>query len=205
MVWTHRDFWLLPLIIAAILGGLSWVVGRSDLRSVYAAHFHETRRERLFLASLGFFVTIIVVRAITEAIHRDIGPFHDLSVRGLHIHHLVWGIILLVLVGYAWLVEFGTGAPSGLAWAGRLTSMLYGVAAALTLDEFALWLNLSDVYWERQGRESVEAIALFAGLLGMGIYGGAFFRGITREIGMFKGHPQPQPPQAFRAGRGTKQ
>jgi hypothetical protein len=79
--------------------------------------------------------------------------------------------------------DFGTGAPSGLTWAlGQLTSMLHGVASALTLDEFALWLNLRDVYWEREGRESIEAIALFAGLLGAGISGGSLFRGIGKEV-----------------------
>jgi hypothetical protein len=74
--------------------------------------------------------------------------------RGRHVHHLVWGILLLLLVGYTWLLELGTGAAASSQWSGRLTSMLFGVAAALTLDEFALWLNLRDVYWEREGRES---------------------------------------------------
>lgn len=102
-------------------------------------------------------------------------------------------------MGYAWLVEFGTGAPSDLPWAGRLTSMVYGVASALTLDEFALWLNLRDVYWEREGRESVEAIALFAGLLGISIFGGAFFRGIAREAAtLLRPERRQQPPQSTR-------
>jgi hypothetical protein len=59
--------------------------------------------------------------------------------------------------------------------------MLFGVAAALTLDEFALWLNLRDVYWEREGRESFEALALFGGLLAIGIFGRAFWRGVAAE------------------------
>jgi len=53
---------------------------------------------------------------------------------------------------------------------------LYGVGAALTLDEFALWLNLRDVYWERQGRASIDAVVLFGALLLMGIAGGGFVR-----------------------------
>ncbi len=57
-------------------------------------------------------------------------------------------------------------------------SMTYGVAAALTLDEFALWLNLRDVYWEREGRESFEAMALFGGILAIGLFGKPFFHGI---------------------------
>src|ERR1039458_6653343 len=165
MVWAHPSFWFLPIVLAAILGALSLGVARTPLRFVYARHFPETRRERLFLASLGFFVTIMVVRAITEAIHRDIGPFHDVSMRGRHIHHLVWGILLLLLTGYGWMLEAGTGAPGSRTWAGRTMSMAYGVGAALTLDEFALWLNLRDVYWQREGRASCEALLLFAAAL----------------------------------------
>ena len=50
----------------------------------------------------------------------------------------------------------------------------------LTLDEFALWLNLRDVYWEREGRESFEAMALFGGMLAIGLLGRPFFRGIVK-------------------------
>ena len=181
MPWTHRSFWILPLAIAAVLGLLSLIVGRSRLWAIYKQQLGESRRERLFLASVGFFVAVLVVRGLTIAIHNDIGPFHDVSMHGRHIHHLVWGILLLLLVGYTWLVEIGTGSDQSWRWAGRLTSMLYGVAAALTLDEFALWLNLQDVYWQRQGRESYEAMALFGGLLCVGVFGGPFFRGIFKR------------------------
>jgi hypothetical protein len=183
MFWTHRSFWLLPILIAAILGGLTLLVSRTGLRKVYKRKFAESRRERLFLASLGFFTTVLLVRGVTIAIRHDIGPFHNVELRGRHIHHLVWGIFLLLAVGYCWLVELGTGAPSSSHWGGRLTSMLFGVAAALTLDEFALWLNLRDVYWEREGRESFEAMALFGGLLALGVFGRAFWRGVVAELG----------------------
>ena len=59
--------------------------------------------------------------------------------------------------------------------------MTYGAASALTLDEFALWLNLEDVYWARQGRESVDAVVLFGAVLSMGLWGGPFFRALYRE------------------------
>lgn len=183
MFWTHRSFWLLPIVLAAILGGLAAIVARTRLRNVYKRQFTETRRERLFLASVGFFATVVLVRGITIAIRHDLGPFHDISMHGRHIHHLVWGIILLLLVGYGWLVEFGTGAAASSQWSGRLTSMLFGVAAALTLDEFALWLNLRDVYWEREGRESFEALALFGSLLAIGVFGRSFWRGLVTEVG----------------------
>ena len=182
MPWTHRSFWIAPLIIALILAILAAIVSRTRLRDIYQRQFGETRRERLFLASLGFFVAVGVVRGITEAIHHNVGPFHNVSMGGRHIHHLVWGILLLLLVGYAWLLEIGTGSRQSWRWAGRLTALLYGVGAALTLDEFALWLNLKDVYWQRQGRESLEAMGLFGGLLAIGVFGQPFFRGILKEI-----------------------
>jgi hypothetical protein len=175
MVWTHRSFWVLPILLALILGLLSALVAHTRLRKVYHERFPESRRERLFLASIGFFTTVILVRALTELIRHDIGPFHDVSMHGRHIHHLVWGILLLMLVGYSWLMEIGTGAPSSSRWMGRLCSMVFGVAAALTLDEFALWLNLRDVYWEREGRESFEAMGGFGSLLAIGIFGQPLF------------------------------
>jgi hypothetical protein len=187
MVFTHRSFWILPLLVAAILGSLAAIVAHTRLKKVYQSRFPESRRERLFLASVGFSTTAVLVRIITIAIHHNIGPFHDVSMHGRHIHHLVWGILLLMLVGYSWLIELGTGTASSSRWSGRLTSMVYGVAAALTLDEFALWLNLRDVYWEREGRESYEALAGFAGLLAVGIFGRSFFHGVARElVGIFR-------------------
>ncbi len=182
MPWSHRSFWIGPLIIAAILGLLALIFSRGRLRGVYKQQFAEPRRERLFLASVGFFTAAVVIRGITIAIHNNVGPFHNVSMHGRHIHHLVWGILLLLLVGYCWLLELGTGSLESARWAGRLTSMLYGVAAALTLDEFALWLNLQDVYWERQGRESYEALALFGSLLGVGIFGVPLFRALLRDL-----------------------
>ena len=180
MPWTHRAFWIGPLIIGGILATLVMLVRGTGLRHIYNARLAESRRERLFLASVGFFTAVFVVRGLTVAIHNNFGPFHDVSMGGRHIHHLVWGILLLLLSGYGWLLEVGIGTADSLRWVGRLMSMTYGVAAALPLDEFALWLNLRDVYWEREGRESFEALALFGGLLAIGLFGHPFFHGIAK-------------------------
>ncbi len=101
----------------------------------------------------------------------QIPPFHFVQMEGRHIHHLVFGIIILLLVGYGWLCEFGVGTDGSSIFVGRLMSILYGVGAALTLDEFALWLNLKDVYWSREGRSSFDAIILFGALLAAGAWG----------------------------------
>ena len=115
MPWTHLSFWILPAVIGFILGLLALVVSRGSLRRIYKQQLAESRRERLFLAAVGFFIAVLVVRGITIAIHNDIGRFHDVSMRGRHIHHLVWGILLLLLVGYGWLIEIGNwgfGSPT---------------------------------------------------------------------------------------------
>ena len=91
------------------------------------------------------------------------------------------GILLLLGVGYLWLAQVGTGIGRSLDWPSRLTALLYGFGAALTLDEFALWLRLEDVYWAREGRESVDVVILFGAVLGVGTWGGRFFHALARE------------------------
>jgi hypothetical protein len=148
------------------------------LKELYTFHFKNERRERLFLASVGFLVTFGIVRGITHLIRAGVGPFHNVSSGGLHIHHLVWGILILILVGYIWLIEQGVGSN----WIASVTAILFGVGAALTLDEFALWLNLQDVYWTGTGRESIDAVIIFISLLSLGIWGGPFLREAVREL-----------------------
>ena len=111
-------------------------------------------------------------------IRAGIGPFHNVSSGGLHIHHLVWGILLLLVVGYVWLIEVGTGSN----WIASVSAILYGIGAALTLDEFALWLNLQDVYWTNTGRQSIDAVLIFAAGLSVGIWGAPFLRELMLHL-----------------------
>jgi hypothetical protein len=150
----------------------------TTVKRIYGFHFQSERRERLFLASLAFLLTFAIVRGITHLIRAGIGPFHNVSSGGLHIHHLVWGILLLLVVGYIWLIEAGTGSNL----LSSLTAIGYGVGAALALDEFALWLNLQDVYWTGTGRESIDAVVIFAAGLSVGIWGGPFLREVTLHL-----------------------
>jgi hypothetical protein len=150
----------------------------------YRKHFGgpgSVSRERLFISSVFFFLTFGAVRALTYAVRAGLVG-NVVTAGGRHIHHLVWGILLLLLVGYSWLLRVGSGADHTSRWMSRLTAMLFGVGAALTLDEFALWLDLRDVYWEREGRKSVDAVLLFGGLLSVGVWGGGFFRSVAAEV-----------------------
>jgi hypothetical protein len=187
---VHYSYWLAPLLIALILFAVSLLIRRA-LQAIYQEKLPETPQERLFWAALGFFVAVAVVRSLTFLIHNQIGPFHDIQMRGRHIHHLVWGILLLLVTGYGWLLQAGTGDRGSRTWVGRVMSMGYGVGAALTLDEFALWLNLRDVYWEREGRSSFEALSLFAAALAIAALGGAFLRAAARKSIQVK-HDQPR-------------
>ena len=136
-------------------------------------------RQRMFLASVSFLLTFVGVRTLVYRIATHEGVFQWVVVRGTHIHHLVWGILILLLVGYGWLADLGRSHTPISIFFGRLMAVSYGAGAALTLDEFALWLNLSpDAYWSRQGRLSIDAVILFGALLGVGAWGSPFFKGL---------------------------
>ncbi len=138
-------------------------------------------QRRIFLASVSFFITFLGVRLLVVSITHHIGPFSYVEMGGRHIHHLVWGIFLLLIVGYAEIADVGLGDSSVSILLSRLLALTYGVGAALTLDEFALWLNLeAAAYWSRQGRESIDAIVLFGALLAMGTWGAPLFRKLIR-------------------------
>jgi hypothetical protein len=146
----------------------------------YERHFSDCRRERAFLSATGFTVAFATARGITHAIKAGVGPFHNISKGGRHIHHSTFGIFGLLGVGYVWTYRYAIGPALGHRWPSRLSAASYGVAAALTLDEFALWLDLHDDYWDKQGRKSIDAVAIFGGLLGMGVAG----RGALNELGL---------------------
>lgn len=136
-------------------------------------------RRRMFIASVSFLFTFVGVRILVRLIVHNEGPFQWVMVHGRHIHHLVWGILILLLVGYGWLLDLGRSHTPLSIFLSRLMSVSYGVGAALTLDEFSLWLNLEpDAYWSDAGRLSIDAVILFGSVLAVGAWGAPFFRGL---------------------------
>jgi hypothetical protein len=115
--------------------------------------FHEELQpaEQTTLVSwLAFTGTFAVVRGITYSIKDGRGPLHDVTVGGVHLHHYLWGILAVSIVG-------------GVAIRGEdprvrhpALATTYGSGLALIVDEFALLLDLKDVYWAKQGRASVD-------------------------------------------------
>jgi hypothetical protein len=179
----HEGAWWFGLFILLITGLILLCLYQPRIGEMFHQHVRDRPRRRLFLAAVGFFLTLGLARAIAYAASRNIGPFHYIYIRGTHVHHLVWGILILLVVGFCWLIEVGTGTKASSLFASRLMSLLYGVGAALTLDEFALWLNLEDkVYWTREGRASFEAALLFGAALLIGIWGRDFLKALGREL-----------------------
>jgi hypothetical protein len=83
---------------------------------------------------------------------------------GLHVHHLVFGIVMMLLGGF--LLALAPGPP----WL-EIFAALFGIGAGLTLDEYALWLHLEDVYWSEEGRRSVDAVVIAALVGGLVLLG----------------------------------
>jgi len=126
----------------------------------------DSDRLALFLTFLAFIVTFVATRLITRMIRAGRGPFKDnVSDSGLHIHHAVPGIILLIVGA---VMSVGTGSVSPFA---EIAAVLVGIGTSLVLDEFALILRLRDVYWAQEGRMSVEMVALAVGATGLALVG----------------------------------
>lgn len=159
--------------------------------ALYRQHFRDHRRERMVIASVSFFLAFGTARLLVHGFRKHSRPF-ELWIGGVHVHHYTWGIGLLLLVGYLWLIQVGSGAAGSSQRLGRITALLYGVGAALTLDEFALWLHLDDVYWQRTGRMSVDAVFLFGALVSAGLWGGPFWRAVGRQVARVVRRRAPQ-------------
>jgi hypothetical protein len=172
----------LGLAVIAVIAVSFFFFHHPRVSKIFHRHIPDRSNRRLTLAAISFFPTFAIARGLAYSNYHHIGPFHDIYIRGRHVHHLVWGIFILLAVGYAWLIEIGSGDNASSVISGRLVALLYGAGAALTLDEFALWLNLEDVYWARQGRASLDAVVIFGVLLIIGILGGRFFVAVVKEF-----------------------
>ncbi|CAM5465271.1 hypothetical protein ACH4HG_30975 [Streptomyces coeruleorubidus] len=120
----------------------------------------------LLLALVSFVLTFLITRGITRLIRAGKGPFRNISGSGgVHVHHVVPGVILTIVGG------FGAVAGGQHGFGSALAAVIFGIGAGLVLDEFALVLHLADVYWTEAGRKSVEMVVLTASLVGLLLIG----------------------------------
>jgi hypothetical protein len=142
----------------------------------YRHYVFDAGREPPFFVLLAFLLTFVAVRSYTR-LGRRYG-WRSGSVHGVHLHHLVPGIVASLGAATA-IITFRPGDDSML-----LLSLLFGVGAALILDEFALILHLDDVYWSDEGRSSIEATM-------MGFAFGAMLLLATAPLGSDPGKDVP--------------
>jgi len=142
-----------------------------DLTHAYQHNIEAAGKETHFLILVAFVCSFGFIRTSAHLIRAQVSwwPGNVETKGGTHIHHLVWGILLLLVMGY---LGIATSVPS--PWF-ELTAIFFGIGMGLTMDEFALWLNLEDVYWSAKGRESVDAAVITVGLLTIALLGLQFW------------------------------
>jgi hypothetical protein len=112
----------------------------------------EAGPEAAFVVLVAFLVSFLAIRT-SARLTRSVSWWPGgLETDGVHIHHLVWGIGLMLLCGF-----LAFAAPLAAPW-WHLIAVGFGVGAGFTLDEFALWVRLEDVYWSEEGRASFDAV-----------------------------------------------
>jgi hypothetical protein len=133
-----------------------------DLKHAWEAGIVDAGKVPELLLYLSFLVTFGFIRFSTHMIKAQVSwwPGNIETKSGTHLHHMVFGITGLLVIGYI-TISFGPDTPVR-----EILAILFGVAAGLTLDEFALWVNLEDVYWAPKGRQSIDAV-IVASTLGL--------------------------------------
>ena len=149
----------------------------ASVGSLYDRAIVDTGRQAEFLFFVAFLFTFAFIRTSAHLIRAQVSWWPgNVEVGGTHIHHLVWGILLLLIAGY---VGVAVAPPS--PWH-EILAVLFGIGTGLTLDEFALWLNLEDVYWSERGRRSIDAVIVTATLTGMVLVGFTAWVDVTTEV-----------------------
>jgi hypothetical protein len=142
-----------------------------DITRAYDHHIQAPGKELHFLILIAFVLSFGFIRTSAHMIRAQVSwwPGNVETKSGTHVHHLVWGILLLLSMGYIGIAT-DIGSP-GL----ELVAVAFGIGMGLTMDEFALWLNLEDVYWQEKGRQSIDAVVVTTGLLIIALLGLQFW------------------------------
>jgi hypothetical protein len=149
----------------------------ASIGSGYQDAIVDTGRETQFLFFVAFLLSFGFIRTSAHMIRAQVSWWPgNVQVGGTHIHHLVWGIILLLVCGYV-----GVAIHPGDPWR-DIVAVGFGIGTGLTLDEFALWLNLKDVYWSEQGRRSIDAVIVATALSGIALVGLQGWIDATTEV-----------------------
>ncbi len=149
-----------------------------DIGDAWQRDIVDLHKQPQVVLLVSFLGTFAIVRFITHSIrnHRFTKIFRNVSAGGTHLHHLVPGIILMMVSGYLLVALPAVEYPK------EPLAFFFGIGMALTLDEFALWLHLQDDYWSKQGRQSVDAVVFATTILALGLLGLNFWIDVARII-----------------------
>jgi lysyl-tRNA synthetase class 2 len=130
-------------------------------------HLVDHDRQGVFLVLVGFVGSFAFIRMSTRLIRKEVSwwPGNIESESGLHVHHLVFGIVTMMVAGTLGFAALGSSPLS------EICAFFFGIGAGLTIDEFALWVYLEDVYWADEGRSSIDATVIAASLIGLIVLG----------------------------------
>jgi hypothetical protein len=149
-----------------------------DITTAYHRGIEVPGKELHFLVLVAFLCSFGFIRTSAHMIRAQVSwwPGNVETKGGTHIHHLVWGILLLLVAGYV-----GVAVAPDSPWR-EVAAIGFGIGMGLTLDEFALWLNLEDVYWSEKGRQSIDAVIVAATLLSVTLIGLDFWIDVYQAL-----------------------
>jgi hypothetical protein len=128
----------------------------------------EHELQGLYLVLIGFVLSFAFIRMSTRLMRSPKVPWWPGSIvsdSGVHLHHLVFGIVTMMAAGAGGFAAFGNSP-----WT-EICAFAFGIGAGLTIDEFALWVYLDDVYWAKEGRSSIDATVIAAALMLLALLG----------------------------------
>lgn len=165
---------------------LQWFVPR--VTQWFSHDIHDGGRLPLLCCLVAFILTFFVTRTFVRFIRFRATTGRppkwwqprNVYIGGVHIHHVTFGVVLVLVSGLTLVTLSVDGHEPEFTSA----AIFFGVGAALVLDEYALILHLSDVYWSEDGRTSVDAVfaaAAVAGLLIIGVHPLMFFLPVWQD------------------------
>lgn len=143
-------------------------VAASILSDFWQDQLVEHNRQALFLVLVGFLGSFVFIRISTRLMRSPKVPWWPGSIvseSGVHLHHLVFGIVTMMIAG-----TLGFALMGASPWF-EVCALAFGIGVGLTIDEFALWVHLDDVYWAEEGRRSIDATVIAAVVMALLVFG----------------------------------
>ncbi|MEO7197112.1 MAG: hypothetical protein ABIZ50_01425 [Solirubrobacterales bacterium] len=138
----------------------------ASLGNAFDTYIVDAGKLPAFIFLCSFLVSFAFIRTSAHLIRAQVSWWPgNVEVHGTHIHHMFWGILTLMISGWI-AITVDPGTPGR-----EILAVFFGVGTGLTLDEFALWLDLRDVYWSKEGRKSIDAVIVAAIIAGFGVLG----------------------------------